>query len=82
MYSLVYYSLVNIWGPGHNLNIYSKGIYPLGIGLGMTLELTPSEDLRIPTVAIAARRGNKAGEEPIISWSASDEFTFRGLGGR
>jgi hypothetical protein len=48
----------------------------------MTLELTPSEDLRIPMLAIAASRGNKAVGEPIISWSASDEFTFRGLGGR
>ena len=48
----------------------------------MTLELTPSEDLRILKLAIAARRGNKAEGEPIISWSATDESTFRGLGGR
>jgi hypothetical protein len=48
----------------------------------MTVELTLSEDLRIPTLAIAARRGSKAEGEPIISWSATDESTFRGLGGR
>lgn len=82
MYSVVYYFLVKFKKSGCDTDIYSKGIYLLGIGFRMTLEPTPSEDLRIPMLAIAARQGNKAEGEPIISWSASVEFTFRGLGGR